>query len=296
MLNKFIGRILFFLFSYEYISQNVTHLYNNTFQSNEGTYNILTYQTGFCKMQGYDTTNRKNSFGPSLFTSGKIQFGVGLSSIYFGDIPNQEGLLTCGMCLNVTNIKTMPKFSNDLTYFEPTSEIDTPFLVMVFDQCKDLICQQEGFLDIDIYGRIPNKNIQSIEWTGIECPTDENDTIELLFCTENTCNINDIYEENILFGELISENFFSIIPRNMRIPIQKIQVFKNDYWIDLVYVSAIGWTWPTLFNKNSDFHIRIISYKNDIIELTIPIENIKKTPISIAYRGGIIFDTYLNFV
>jgi len=61
-------------------------------------------------------------------------------------------------------------------------------------------------------------------------------------------------------------------------------------------VSAIGWTWPFLFNKNSDFDIQIISYKNDIIELTIPIENIKKTPISVAYHGGIIFDTYLNFV
>ena len=275
--------------------ENISYLYENNFYSQEGTYNTLKFQTAFCKMQGYDTTKRENSFGPSLFTSGKIQFGVGLSSLYFGDIPNEEGLLTCGMCLNITNIKRMPTFSNDLTTFEPKTQITTPFLAMVFDQCKDPICQQDGFLDFDIYSNIPSNNIEHIEWNAIECPIDENDTIELLFCSENTCNVQNIYQNTTIFGDLISPYFMSIIPRNMRIPIQKIQVMRNNNWKDLKYISAIGWTWTFPFDKTKDIQLRIISYLGDIIELKIPINTIVNKPISLPYRGGIIYDTQLNF-
>lgn len=289
------GTCLSVSFGYESVLENVTYLYDNTFHSHEGTYNTLTHQTGFCKMQGYDTTSRKNSFGPSLYTSGKVHFGVGLSSLYFGNVPNEEGLLTCGMCLNITNIKRIPTFSNDLTNYEPNTEIQTPFLAMVFDQCKDPICQQEGFLDFDIYSSIPNYNIESIEWNAIECPTDENDTIELLFCSKDTCNVQNIHSKDTKFGELISKYFFSIIPRNMRIPIQKIQVQKNKKWVDLVYISAIGWTWTFLFDKTQDIQLRIISYLGDVLDVEIPIHTITNKTISIPYRGGIVYDTHLNF-
>ena len=44
---------------------------------------------------------------------------------------------TCGMCLNVKKFKIFLTFSNDLTFFFLNIEIETPFTVMVFDQCSD---------------------------------------------------------------------------------------------------------------------------------------------------------------
>ena len=277
--------------------EDVSLLYESMFHSEGGgTYNRLTYQSGFCKMQGYDTTNRATSLGPSIYTSGKVLFGVGLSSYYFGNIPNEEGLLTCGMCLNITKIERMPEFSMDLTVFEPEKEISTvPFLAMVFDQCNDPICQQEGFLDFDIYSEIPSKNIKMMEWNAVACPVDEKDTIELLFCTKDTCNVQNVFSNQVPFGSIINQYFVSIIPRNMRIPIQMIQVKNNEKWTDLIYISAIGWTWPFLFDKDKNIHLRIESYLGNVLEVEIPIEKIKATPISLAYRGGIIYDTFLNF-
>ena len=94
------------------LAQNITYLYNTLLNSSTGTYNMMTNQTGFCKMTGFNTISRSTSLGPPLFTSGRVQFGVGLSQYQFGStiIPSindkTEGSIVCGMCINITHIST----------------------------------------------------------------------------------------------------------------------------------------------------------------------------------------------
>lgn len=287
----------FFSFSNSYFYENITFLYENSFKSKEGTYNTLVNQYGFCKMQSSFTKSRKTSLGPSLYTRGKVQFGVGLSSFYFGNKINKEGKETCGMCLNITKIQNFPFFSNDLTQYKKDLEIETPFLVMVFDQCKDLICEQEGFLDFDIYSPIPSTNIKLMEWKGIECPTDEEDTIELLFCSSNSCNIHNQYTENILWKDIIDIYFITIIPRNMKIPIKNIKIWnkKKYQYEELNYISGIGWSLPFLFPIRGYLNLILISYRENEIYITISIEELFYTPILLEYNGGIIYNTKKQF-
>lgn len=54
------------------------------------------------------------------------------------------------MCINVTAMENMPWFSDELTEWDLSREIVTPFIAMVFDQCNDPICTS-GYLDFDIY-------------------------------------------------------------------------------------------------------------------------------------------------
>ena len=292
---KFFLGILFLTFC-GIVCNKIEKINGENIQGYLGTFNILTEQVGFCKMQGYDTTNRENSYGPSIYTSGRVQFGVGLSSIYFGDVPNDEGRETCGMCLNITKVQNFPKFSNDLTLFFPNTKIETPFTVMVFDQCKDPICQQDAFLDFDIYGNIPSTNIKFLEWHPIDCPIHkEEDFIELLFCSKDTCNDHNIYTEKIPFHHVIDKYFVSIIPRNMRIPIKRISILKKNEWVEMNYISAIGWIFPFEFDFTSNIFLQFESSKSDILQMEIQISTLLDTPIQLEYRGGIIFNTGFNF-
>ena len=249
-------------------------------------------------MQGIQTTNRENSLGPSIYTSGKVQFGVGLSSLYFGEEPNKEGKLTCGMCLNITKIHPFPKFSNDLTSFEENMDIKTPFSVMVFDQCKDTICKQEGFLDFDIYSNIPSNNIDFIEWNIIECPTDDSDTIEFLFCSSTSCNTNYKYNEIKLWKDIVNPYFITMIPRNMKIPIQSIEVWnsKLNQYKDLEYISSIGWNFPFSFLKDENLDLNIISLMGEKINIKISIEKLLNSKILLEYNGGILYNTKKQFI
>lgn len=268
------------------------------YHSDEGTYNTLINQYGFCKMQGIQTTNRENSLGPSIYTSGKVQFGVGLSSLYFGDIPNKEGKLTCGMCLNITKIYPFPTFSNDLTSFDENIDIKTPFSVMVFDQCKDPICKQEGFLDFDIYSNIPPNNIDFIEWNTIECPIDDSDTIELLFCSSTSCNTNYKYNERKLWRDIVNPYFLTVIPRNMKVPIEFIKVWNSELsnYEDLDYISSIGWTFPFSFLKDENLDLNIISLMGEKINIKISIKKLLKSKILLEYNGGILYNTKKQFI
>ena len=285
-----------------YEPQDVEYLQNNLFQSDTGgTYNTMTNQVGFCKMQSFDTISRETSLGPSIFTSGKTTFGVGLSSLYFGNIPNEEGRLTCGMCLNITKLENFPIFSDDLTLYEKDTEMETPFTVMVFDQCNDPICQEEGFLDFDIYSDIPSRNIQFIEWNAIDCPTDEKDKIELLFCTKDTCNVENM--KNFLtnektFSDVVYPYFVSLIPRNMKIPIAMIKIWNPsvEMFEEMIYISSIGWTFPFLFDKEEkDIKLLLISYNDIEINITIPMKELLNTKILTEYAGGVMYQTKEQF-
>jgi len=83
---------------------------------------------------------------------------------------------------------------------------------MVFDQCKDEICES-GFLDFDIYNKkqpVSFGNISGIKWRGVECPVQE-DKLEYLICSQNTSNFTEKKEKKFFFYiERINKNINNI--------------------------------------------------------------------------------------
>ena len=67
--------------------------------------------------------------------------------------PQTEGAAACGMCIEVTKVENMPLLSTNNTSWDYGENISVPFLAMVFDQCDDPVCDQNGYLDFDIYNQ-----------------------------------------------------------------------------------------------------------------------------------------------
>lgn len=258
-------------------------MFSNIITSPIGTYNSLIEQTAYCKMQGFNTNSRFSSQSPKMFQDGRVTFGVGLSHKQFGSLQENnrwmnsvEGSLTCGMCIEVLDIQKMPEFNSQLTDWDYSTEIKTPFIVMVFDQCKDEICGS-GFLDFDIYNKkqpVSFGNISGIKWRAVECPVQE-DKLEYLICSQNTCNFTDKKQKK--FFDVFTRNWFSIIIRNHRIPILEVFLynFEHQKYKKLEYKSSIGFVSSDNFKeqkKNENkMKIKIITYDNkehfDIIDL-----------------------------
>ena len=143
-----------------------------------GSYNSFMNQVGYCKLQGYDTVSRNTTGAPPMFMDGRVKFGVGLSDVEF-----QGRTSSCGRCLNITKIERFFAFNEDLTQWDYTMKMETPFTAFVMDQCKDAVCVSK-YLDFDIYNPrqpVAYGNPWNIEWEFIPCPV-EDDGMELLMC------------------------------------------------------------------------------------------------------------------
>ena len=262
--------------------------------SSIGTYNMMTNQTGFCKMTGFNTVSRSTSLGPPLFTSGRVEFGVGLSQFQFGSttVPSingkTEGSVVCGMCINITHISNFPLFNFELTQYQNIN-LTGSHIAMIFDQCNDPICTS-GFIDIDVYsGNIFTKsNTYDISWHAVDCPIYPNEQIEYLLCSNATCNVNNNQYLNARkFGDLFSPYYFSIVARNMKRPITNFYLFIDNNYKELPYVSGNGFTFNGNFQE-SEFKFKIVDYLGNNIETSYNFNDVMNYKPLIDYRGGIL--------
>ena len=276
------------------LAQNITYLYNTLLNSSTGTYNMMTNQTGFCKMTGFNTISRSTSLGPPLFTSGRVQFGVGLSQYQFGSTnvlsinDKTEGSIVCGMCINITHISNFPLFNFELTEYQNIN-LTGSHIAMIFDQCNDPICTS-GFLDIDVYSDtiFTKSNTYDIKWTAIDCPVYPDEKIEYLLCSDVTCNINNKeYLNTDKFGDLFSPYYFSIVVRNMRIPINNFYIFINNNYKELPYFSGNVFTFNGYFQE-SEFKFKTVDYFGTVHEATFDFNDIMNYKPLTDYRGGIL--------
>lgn len=292
------------------ISQDIPYYYNNYVYSHRSSYNMFNRQVGFCKMQSYDTMSRETSGGPSLYTSGAVLIGAGLSHSEFGEGVNNnwlnigDGAVACGMCIEVYNITNIPKFENSLSNWNYNENTKTPFTVMVFDQCNDAVCTS-GYLDFDVYSdsnELPVRygNPTDLSWKAVDCPVYENNRIvhfiEFLFCTSNTC---EIYNKDIeMFKEVINPYYFSVIIRNFKTPIISVELLDpsiNQY-IKLEYNDGIGWMWRgRYYDFTKDFNYKLTSFRNEILDILIPVNDILYSPSTIGYKGGLVYQTKSQF-
>jgi hypothetical protein len=276
-------------------SQDIFNLYSNRQYSSIGTYNNMKYQTGFCKMQGFDTTSISTSCAPKMVLDRKVDFGVGLSHYQFGSPSNPsiygltEGTLVCGMCIQILNISNLPLFNSELTDYTPIN-VTSSHLAMIYDQCTDPICNND-FLDIDVYADniFTKSNTYDIVWIAIDCPVDEFNELELLICTEDTCNEQDVkYKSVQTFNELFNPSYFAIIPRNMVRPIQEFYIKYNNEYQKLEYRSGIGYVWENNEFTSSILELKLVDVFGNIIYKEY---NFNKNNIPLEdFRGGIIIN------
>lgn len=280
------------------LAQDIFEMYHNYHHSNFGTYNNMQNQTGFCKMTGFDTISRNTSQGPPLFTSGRIEFGVGLSGYEFGNqnltslLNKPEGALVCGMCINITSINNLPRFNFDLDSFDNVNTT-TYHIAMIFDQCNDLVCT-DSFLDIDVYTEhiFHKSNTYNLSWIAIDCPVYSQEKMEYLLCTTDTCNHQDIkYLKTSSFQQLFDPSYFSIVVRNMKRPIKTFYIWYRFQYHELSYVPGIGYQWNNdigYFDKEEYMVFKLIDIFNDTYFSNFSFIDILHSKPLDGYKGGIL--------
>uniref|UniRef100_A0A6C0K6I9 Uncharacterized protein n=1 Tax=viral metagenome TaxID=1070528 RepID=A0A6C0K6I9_9ZZZZ len=251
--------------------------------STGATYNSFVHQIGYCKMQSYDTVSRSTSGSVPMYMDGRVQIGVGLSSINTDD-PQAPNL--CGMCLNVTHIEGMPIFNHELTTWSYDNAFQEKkwFIAMVFDRCGDEICVRD-FLDFDIYSEtqpVAMGNPHNLEWHAIPCPVRTGERIEYLICTSTTCNAQDQVREHLLQEP---QYYWSIILRNLRIPIRQVFVHKDGIEYPLRRgIAEASWVWDYhLFVLQEGIYITLLDQENNTFHDSIFLED--KDALA-SYHGG----------
>lgn len=212
--------------------------------SANGTYNSFIQQRGYCHMQSHETISRSTSGAVPMFLDERVKFGVGLSR---KDMDNYD-FFACGMCINITHIDNFYIFNQELTeWLIPKTDNDS-FIVMVFDECKDPVCDF-GYLDFDIYNQkqpVMYNNPSNIQWTFCECPVLKHETIQYIL----------FFQEPITY-------YWAIVFRNMRIPIKKVWAnYKNN-----IYPLKLGnsWVWDfDLYDMNDGIHLIYQDMDNQI--------------------------------
>lgn len=251
------------------------------------TYNSFRHQVGYCKMQGYKTVSRNTSMGPSLFTSGDVLFGVGLSN-------NQFDGRYCGMCLQISHGENIRKPTNSSLVDFSSHTIDHSFIVMVFDQCTDPVCvNATSFLDFDVYSHKPptsRGNPHHVKWKAVECPVGGNHFnvplkhyIEYLICTPKSCNKHDtLYKNKKRLAELWNPNYFSFTVRNSRVPISSMQLNEEP----LLYVDGFGWTFSGIYPENKTFVLELQAFDGTRLLDVFDYDQIMNLSPLEDYNGG----------
>lgn len=258
---------------------------------NGGSYNSFLKQVGYCKLQSFETTSRNTSSAPSIFQSGNILFGVGLSHVQF-----QHTIVSCGKCIQVLTIDRFYEFNEELTGWNYQKSNHGNFTVMVFDECTDPICKS-GFLDFDIYHEkqpVAYGNPIHLSWQFVPCPVSSNDKIEFLFCLGyESCH--EQHPEGRTVGELyhqaIEQNWFTIYPRNFRVAIHSIHV-QGEALQDIQ-----SWVWTSLRQELLEDLVWILEWTNDddtrqswLLDWTQYLDQTS----TFGYRGGFVIPTTLQ--
>lgn len=260
----------------------------NPVYSTNATYNSLIRQVAFCKIQGYNTVSRYTSGGPSLFTSGDVWIGAGLSKTLFGNGS------ACGMCMEILGADNFSEGNWNLTSFKHARHTNRSFIAMVFDECTDPICTTfDGFLDFDVYSPeppVPYGNAYNVHWRPIPCPVFyENGEIkhklEYLICNPTTCNVNDSDEVRPLYEDF-NPSFFGIIVRNSRLPITAVKLLGYD----LQYITGFGWTWNRAdpYPSKENFVLKITASDGSTITEVLDYDRVMTTQSRKGYHGGVI--------
>jgi len=244
-----------------------------------GSYNSFRQQVGFCKMQGFHTVSRQTSHGPSLFLDGLVDFGVGLNHIQF-----DHNVSNCGRCIFIHDARGMFALHHELDAWNETKNATFPYTAMVFDECKDPICQ-DGYLDIDIYNLrqpVPRGNPSHFHWEFIDCP--RADHIEFLFCFSNTCKHDDPdYRTVAQVLKNASIYHWEIIVRNTVTPIWDVEI--QPYRQHLI--NREGWVWD-----HGPFHFQkpfsLVLNKNKTLTYAFDFHSLQTQHTTPSYNGGIL--------
>lgn len=256
-----------------------------------GSYNSFLKQVGFCKAQSFETTSRNTSSSPSIFQSGKVLFGVGLSHVQF-----QQTIVSCGKCIQVLSVDRFYTFNRELTEWNYQKPNHGNFTVIVFDECTDPICQS-GFLDFDMYNEkqpVAHGNPINLSWQFVPCPVGLDDKIEFLICLGyESCQEHHPEGRRLdqLYHQAIENNWFTLYPRNFRIPIHSIKVQGEPLQ------DKQSWVWKSLVPDLLQDFQWIIGWTNEddsqqswILDWTIYFSLISTR----GYRGGFIFQTTMQ--
>lgn len=255
---------------------------------NGGSYNSLTKQVGFCKQQSFDTLSRSTSGSPSVFQSGKVLFGVGLSHAQF-----QKSIVSCGRCIEVISINRFYKFNDELTEWDYNQTNHGNFSVMVFDECTDAICES-GFLDFDIYNErqpVAYGNPTDLSWSFAPCPVGDDDKIEFLICLGYmSCQVQNPEGRMVddLYFQSIDENWFTLYPRNFRISITNIKVQG------VALEDNQSWVWKSYDNtplQNTEWLIEWVNEDGSHQSWVLNWEDYFHMTSTNGYRGGFIVKT-----
>lgn len=252
-----------------------------TAQQQEASYNSMTRQIGYCRMQSFDTVSRETSDSVPMFLDGRISFGVGLPS---RDADSMDAF-SCGMCLNVTHIENFYVWNTALTEWSE-SVVWPPhqwFLVMVFDECKDPVCQQPFYLDFDVYSEtqpVAHGNPRGMQWSAVPCPTHPGETLEYLFCMASSCHADDNPVLTITSEEYY---YWSLTIRNFKSPLVSVAVLYHGNWVPLKRENA--WVWnhgPFPLNRSLKIKLRNAEgvEKTEVVSLLVNGESMP------SYRGG----------
>lgn len=214
------------------------------------TYNSFVKQVGYCKLQGFRTTNRSTSNSVPMFMDNRVRFGVGLSDAEFqGDCSN------CGRCIQIANIDNLAVLNDELDHYLHRQTTVSNVTVMVMDECTDAICTS-GFLDLDVYTQHPpvsHGNPYNVQWTFIPCPVYDDEYIELLFCLSDACNALSPIHTSITSVIAKSNRYhWSVYVRNARLPVSTL--YLSDY--DVYLEKQNGWIWNHgPFSWNDTFEV-----------------------------------------
>ena len=245
----------------------------------EGSYNSFVDQTGFCKLQGFDTVSRSTSHSVPMFMDGRVSFGVGTRFRSISD---------CGRCLRIRRIDRFAIFSFELDSYEyDGARNDSGIDAIIFDQCLDPVCTP-GYLDFDIYSPLQpvrDGNPTHLEWEFVPCPILPGEFIELLFCFSNTCHEHDAVARTsatILAGA--DPFYWTVFVRNSRLPVRHLYLPEHNVALD----DDNGWVYRRgAFHLTIPFSLTIDHRHNVTIDLL-------RHPSLDDYRGGILVPTTIQ--
>ena len=255
------------------------------------SYNSFLRQVGYCKLQSFDTTSRNTSSSPSLFQSGRVSFGVGLSHFQF-----QQSIVSCGQCIQILTVDRFYQFNQELTKWNYQQPQHGNFTVMVMDECTDPICQS-GFLDFDIYSDkqpVAYGNPTHLSWHFVPCPVSIEDKLEFLICLGyETCQEHHPEGRNIeeLYHQAVQQNWFTIYPRNFRIALHSLHI-QGEPLQDIQ-----SWVWKSLHSEVLQDLLWLIEWTNQdgsqqswVVDWTFHFSSNS----TFGYRGGFVLATTLQ--
>jgi hypothetical protein len=269
------------------------------YKSFNGSYNSLTHQVGYCKMQSFDTVSRSSSGSVPMFVDGRVSFGVGISN---ENMRLSAGFL-CGACLKVTKIENFYEWNYQITEWYYDKPSTKPFVVMVMDQCTDPVCTT-NYLDFDVYNEkqpVRNGNPFGVVWEYIPCPLLQGETMEYLLCFASSCHVQDP-ETTLTLGDILQNTFtvtyWSLTIRNFRVPISKVLVRSNDSNNGPVNDSDSNliplrlensWVWDQgLYDLEQGISILMVDVEGKTtVDYIEPLSLSTSTSTTPGYRGGI---------